>query len=553
MNLGKPDKRVFGLLAVTAAICVGLMLALARSVARPSSAPVSAAAQPIHEADAVPEQVATFCGACHVEPPADSFPRDSWKDEVAQGYRFFEASELSLRAPSREAVVRYYEDRAPSALPLPEKPVSAGPPALVLQRQGYPHPLAPPSPPAVANVRFVHLFDERRLDVLVCEMRLGQLLVLQPYEPKASLRLLSDMFDSPAHVEVVDLDRDGRKDLLVADLGSFVPTDEKRGKVVWLRGTADGTFTPVPLAWDLGRVADVQAADFDGDGDLDLIVAVFGMHTSGEILYLENRTTDYAQPRFVTTRIDPRHGTIHVPVADLNGDGRPDFVALISQEHETVVAFINEGGGRFGRKPIYTAPHPAFGSSGIALVDLDGDGDLDVLYTNGDVLDGKDILRPDHGVHWLENRGTYPFRPHRLATLCGASRAEAADLDGDGDLDVVATSFLPGEFYRPLRSQLRLDSMILLEQTGPGKFVRHPLETAANDHASVDLGDFDGNGTVDLVIGNFTSVAFDLGKEPRQSGPAGDWLVIASNPKGRPTTPPQTRARPAAAPADATK
>ena len=56
--------------------------------------------------------------------------------------------------------------------------------------------------------------------------------------------------------------------------------------------------------------------------------------------------------------VDERHGAIHVPVCDLNGDGRPDFVALISQEHETVVAFLNEGGGRFRKETLYTAPHP---------------------------------------------------------------------------------------------------------------------------------------------------------------------------------------------------
>ena len=110
------------------------------------------------------------------------------------------------------------------------------------------------------------------------------------------------------------------------------------------------------------------------------------------------------------------------------------------------MAFLNVGGGRFRREVIYDAPHPAFGSSGIQLVDLDGDGDRDVLMTNGDSLDSR-LLRPDHGVRWLENRGRYPFRHHHLASLYGAHRAVAADLDGDGDLDIVAASFLPGDYY----------------------------------------------------------------------------------------------------------
>src|SRR5207247_2578308 len=132
------------------------------------------------------------------------------------------------------------------------------------------------------------------------------------------------------HAEVVDLDGDGIKDLLVANLGSFLPTNHRKGSVVLLRGRADGTFQPFTLLQGVGRVADVQAADFRGVGKLDLVVAAFGWQQTGEILYLENRTTDWTRPNFVSRELDPRHGCIHVPVADLNGDGRPDFVALIS-------------------------------------------------------------------------------------------------------------------------------------------------------------------------------------------------------------------------------
>jgi hypothetical protein len=179
--------------------------------------------------------------------------------------------------------------------------------------------------------------------------------------------------------------------------------------------------------------------------------------------------------------LDARHGTTHVPVADLNGDGKPDFVALISQEHETVVAFLNEGGGRFRRETIYTAPHPSFGSHGIQLADLDGDGDLDVLLANGDSLDPPYLLKPYHGLTWLENRGVYPFTPHRLADSYGAISPVAADFDGNGLMDIVFVNFLPAEFF-PQRASLGLESVVLLEQVAPGKFVRHALEVETCDH-----------------------------------------------------------------------
>ena len=239
--------------------------------------------------------------------------------------------------------------------------------------------------------------------------------------------------------------------------------------------------------------------------------------------------TDASRPVFVPSTIDPRHGAIHVPVADLNSDGRPDFVALFSQEHETVVAFLNAGDHRFRPEVIYAAGHPAFGSSGIQLVDLDGDGDQDVLLTNGDSMDSQ-LLRPYHGVQWLENQGAYPFLCHRLTSLYGVHRAVADDLDKDGDLDIVAVCFLPGNYYRSLCRERGLDAVIVLEQTAPGQFIRHPLEAVTCDHPTCDLGDFDADGKVDLVTGNLLIEGWGT---PVKNQPDADWVIVRKN-LGRP-------------------
>ncbi len=226
-----------------------------------------------------------------------------------------------------------------------------------------------------------------------------------------------------------------------------------------------------------------------------------------------NRTTDYAHPVFESTRIDGRTGTITVPPVDLNGDGRPDFIALISQQHEQVIAFLNLPEG-FKTETIYAAPHPNWGSSGMDVVDLDGDGDLDVLMAHGDSLDDG-ILKPYHGIEWLENRGAYPFVAHTLATLPGVHPVKAVDLDGDGDLDVVAASFEP---LADPRETAAFPSVVWLEQTTRGRFVRHTLETGRPYHATLDAADFDRDGDVDLAVGNLS---------PKQEIPA--WVELWSN------------------------
>jgi hypothetical protein len=144
----------------------------------------------------------------------------------------------------------------------------------------------------MANVRFVRLSAENTLDVVAYDMLRGEVLLFRPSQSAARPRLLSKPISHPAHAEVADLDRDGIKDLLIANLGTPLPSEMRLGSVVWLKGRPDGSFATLTLASELGRVTDVEPADFDGDGNLDLVVASFGRLTLGEVLLLENRTRD---------------------------------------------------------------------------------------------------------------------------------------------------------------------------------------------------------------------------------------------------------------------
>jgi hypothetical protein len=407
--------------------------------------------------------------------------------------------------------VRYFEARSPVTLPLPD-PWPQGDGGLRFERQPW-NPPGVAKVPVVANVRFFDLDGDGKKEIVACDMGHGLVMLGEPSKKPGELRVIAHI-PNPDHAEMVDLDKDGKQDLLIADLGDFMPGDHEKGSVVWLRQVAPLQFEQITLVDKLARAADVQAADFNGDGKLDLVVAAFGWHTVGGIYVYENQTTDWKHPKFEGYPVDARPGGIHVPVADLNHDGKPDFVALISQQYEHVVAFFDRGPGKgFRPETLFRAVVPVWGSSGIQLVDMDKDGDLDLLMTNGDSLDDFTV-RPFHGVRWFENRGEFPWVQHDLVIMPGVHRAQAADMDGDGDLDVVAVAFLPNAehpAFQLLERQGNLapfTSLGWLEQTKPGVFVPHPLELGRLTHTTLDLGDFDGDGDTDIVTGNFVGFTF---------------------------------------------
>jgi hypothetical protein len=501
-SAGPPVRRGVARAAAAAAIGLSCFLGLL-SPAVPRSLEPARAQQPAPPDDAL---VRATCGGCHAVPSPDILPRAAWRSEFVKMMFLREnrpvpagpaATANVALAKDMEQVLASYLAAAPERLPAPDawpapdqSPVSFVRSALSMAEV--------PGPPAVSHVGLVDLEGDGKLDLIGTDMRQGVVFAARALGPTSSLSVLASI-PHPSHVTVADLDRDGVRDLIVTDLGEFFPADHDKAAVVLLRGIQGGKYSAFWLdGWP--RVADAQAADFNGDGKDDLAVAAFGWRRSGHLTVLENRTANPAQPVFTTHKVDPRTGSLSVWPADLNRDGRMDFVTVFAQEHETVVAYLNAGGFAFEPRTIYVAPHPNWGSSGMQLVDLDRDGDLDVLLTHGDTFDDG-IVKPYHGIQWLENTGAYPFTARTLAQMPGVHSAKAADLDGDGDLDVVAAALLAGGADVDEKS---LPALVWLEQTKPGAFARHTIEMGVPRHATLDVADIDADGDVDIVAGNFS-------------------------------------------------
>jgi hypothetical protein len=329
---------------------------------------------------------------------------------------------------------------------------------------------------------------------------------------------------APARFVTADLDGDGAQDLIVADLGSFLDIYTRLGEVRWLRKLPSDGYESITLLRELGRVADVAADDFDRDGDIDIAVAVFGV-ARGSIFVLENRGNVGGRPSFSERLVEARDGGVDVAWADLDRDGSLELVAALSQEHELVMAYQLQPDGGVRAHRLAGAPHPAWGTSGMQVVDLDDDADLDVLWVNGDVALNRFVPR-EQGVHWLENTGAFTFRAHFLAFLAGAHTCQVGDLDGDGDRDIVAAAALPwpgltaGEVTGPIHGP----SLIWLEQTPRRQFVAHVIETDHAQHTWIELADDDADGDADIFVGELDPSAFAQTRGATQRASA--WISV---------------------------
>ena len=453
------------------------------------------------------------CGHCHPFPEPDVLARDSWPATVWDMVGISGYGVNVARPVDPESIVHWYQQRAPQTLEF-STPATADSPRFdssPTEKLSVPAPDSEHGQPAfVSNLLLSDVVGDARHELLVCDMRNGSVVMASRSADGWQSRILGQV-PHPAHAEVADLDADGHQDIIVANLGSAHALDHILGTVEWFRQRGDRDFEQITLCKDLGRVADVQPADLDGDGDVDLVVAEFGWRTTGKLFWLENRLKPDAECRFLERPLDGLRGASHVDVADLNGDGRLEIVALFSQQHERVRVYQNQLPERFEARDIHRAPHPAWGYSGMQCVDMDQDGDVDILLTNGDTFDDL-LLKPYHGIQWLEQIGEFQFVLHDVARLPAAYRAEAVDVDGDGDRDIVACSFAEGPQVR----EQNVVSLVWWEQTAQQTWLRHVIDSGDVNHPTLTVGDVDGDGAPDVLVGrgSFGALAQPIGASP---------------------------------------
>jgi hypothetical protein len=348
-----------------------------------------------------------------------------------------------------------------------------------------------------ANIRVFDIDADGGRDILVTEPLSNRTLWIHDCEVSCISTQLKDGMEQPVRTDVADLDGDGLNDIIIADIGILWPVDDKVGRILFLRNMGDGSFNTEVLLEDVGRLVCAEAADLDQDGDLDLTVCEFG-DQEGSIGWLEQKENF----SWVHHILDPRPGAIHAEPFDFDGDGDLDIAVTLSQLSEEILLFNNNGSGGFTKEVLFKATNTYYGMSGLELVDLDLDGDMDILFTNGDTLDWDIPTGMDpntiHGLAWLENDGTGAFTHHDLLRHWGAYAAKAKDVDSDGDLDILLIAFQLETLFPGVRTQ----SMVWLENQGDEEFREHFIDAAPKNLITIELADIDGDGSAEFLIGS---------------------------------------------------
>jgi len=280
----------------------------------------------------------------------------------------------------------------------------------------------------------------------------------------------------PDSVAVTDVNGDGQPDLIVANLTSDPSTGFAASTVSVLLGNGDGTFQP--------------ARTFASGGS-----------------YLNSLT-----------------------VADVNHDGKPDILvgngcAFIRRgtcsAHSAVGVLLGNGDGTFRKAVNFNSGGYGFFNLKIAVADVNGDGQLDVVALNGCVSTCDPLTALEGSVDILLGNGDGTFRAPTSYLTGGyfANGLALADLNGDGTIDLVVTNYC-GDNNIVFCSTPGPVGVLLGAGDGTFKAVA-PYGSGGQGTASVAIHDVDGDGNPDLVVGDCGSEGCGAFWPPRPGGVLG--------------------------------
>ncbi len=290
---------------------------------------------------------------------------------------------------------------------------------------------------------------------------------------------LTSTIDGPRHAFPADIDDDDDVDIIVASSSD--------GNITLYENNGSESFTETTILSSMSGVTNVFVKDLDDDDDIDVIYAA---DVADEFGWLENDGSESFTKHTIGSSLD---GVKAVFVEDINDDSYSDIAVAIYNTDE-IAWYENDGSESFTKHSLSTSED---GANDVFAVDLDYDGDIDLVSASNN----------DDSITWYENDGSESFTTHSITTTVnGARTVFAADIGSGFGLDILSASFFDDtiKLFENSTTQSRFTEISPTSiSTGVFPSTLKPL-------------DFDGDGDIDLVIGDDVS----------------DRIIIAKNENG---------------------
>jgi hypothetical protein len=434
------------------------------------------------------------CTTCHLFPKPDLLNKATWAQHVLPkmgellGFRRFASdyieydTALNISIDQWRNIVRYYTSEAPESPVERKEQVRTIKPDLPNFTVEIPETRT--ADPSTTMVKI----DELKKEVLFADGKSGNLYRLKENHALIdSMNIGIGMSSYHSHDSAYN----------ALTMGVLHPSDVRSGR---LTAVPHKGKRRISLIDSLQRPVHAAYSDINNDGQEDVIICEFG-NTTGQLSWFENKNKGNFDKHIL--RAFP--GSVKSEIYDFNKDGKPDIIALMAQGDEGFFIYYNQGNGTFKEQRILRF-NPSFGSNYFELADFNKDGFPDILMSNGDNGDYPPILKAYHGIRIYMNNGKNEFIEKQFLAVNGVGKVIARDFDSDGDLDLASISYFPDYKKTPE------ESFIYWKNGNDLNFLAYSFsEVTIGRWLTMDANDADGDGDIDIVLGN---AKFTLGTVP---------------------------------------